>query len=58
MAKGICSVCGKSIGGFLQKGGGACPGCGKLFCANCVPKSGTLLKRAVCPNCGRQLNFR
>lgn len=58
MARGICANCGKQVGGFLSVGGGACPGCGKLYCMACAPKSGGLLKVATCPNCGRQLEFQ
>jgi len=58
MARGICANCGKAVGGFLQQAGGACPGCGKLFCPNCAPKTGTIFKVAVCPTCGRKLEYR
>jgi predicted RNA-binding Zn-ribbon protein involved in translation (DUF1610 family) len=55
MAKGICVVCGKQVGGFLQSKGYACPGCGKCYCEACSPKTGSLFKKPTCPDCGRQL---
>jgi len=55
MARGACVNCGKPVGGFLQPIGGACPGCGKLYCPSCAPKTGKILKVATCPTCGRQL---
>jgi len=58
MARGICASCGKPVGGFMQQQGGACPGCGKLYCVGCAPKTGTIFKAAMCPTCGRQLVFR
>jgi len=55
MAKGICVICGKPVGGIFQQTGYACPGCGKCYCKNCVPKIGTLIKKPACPDCGRAL---
>ena len=55
MAKGICVNCGKHVGGFLSPAGFACPGCGKLYCQDCVQKTGMLIKRPVCPECGREM---
>jgi len=58
MARGICSNCGKQVGGLMQplQQGYACPGCGKLYCKNCGPKIGLIFKKPTCPNCGRELN--
>ena len=55
MAKGICSVCGKPVGGLFQPTGYVCPGCQKVYCANCAAKTGKLVKHPNCPNCGRRL---
>lgn len=55
MAKGICVNCGKKVGTFLAPPGYACPGCGKLYCKDCVPTVGSLFKKPVCPTCGREL---
>ena len=57
MAKGICVICGKEVGGLFKPPGGACPGCGKLYCLSCAPKTGKILKTPVCPTCGRALKY-
>ena len=55
MAKGICVICGKPVGGIFQPAGYVCPGCGKCYCKDCAPKTGTLFKKPICPDCGRAL---
>ena len=52
---GFCSVCKKEIGGIFKPSAYQCPGCKKLFCKDCAPRSGMIIKKPCCPECGVQL---
>jgi predicted RNA-binding Zn-ribbon protein involved in translation (DUF1610 family) len=52
MVKGFCASCGKEVGGFLNPPGFQCPGCKKVFCRDCSPERGFLIKKPYCPDCG------
>jgi hypothetical protein len=56
MVKGVCCICHKNIGGFLDKKAWECEGCKRIFCRSCAPKrKGLITDKPVCPFCGRIL---
>ena len=56
MGKGFCAGCGKEVGGFLGPKAFQCPGCKKMYCKDCGPKTGLIFKSPTCPTCGVKLN--
>ena len=56
MARGICKKCGKTVGKMLGPKGFKCPRCKLVYCGNCAPVVGGLIKKKLgCPDCGVEL---
>ena len=55
MVRGMCKVCGKQVGGFLNSASWQCPRCKLLYCKDCCPKVGLIFKKPACPDCGIEL---
>ena len=56
MVRGLCSVCGRQVGGLFKAVPWQCPKCRSLFCEACPKKKvGRWFKKPFCPNCDIEL---
>jgi hypothetical protein len=52
MVSGLCSRCGREIGGFLRPSLWQCPVCKKIWCETCPKRRvGRMFKKLLCPDC-------
>lgn len=56
MVRGLCSACGKELGGLFKPSPWQCPKCKSLYCERCPKKKvGWPFKKPICPECSIEL---
>jgi predicted RNA-binding Zn-ribbon protein involved in translation (DUF1610 family) len=55
LMRGLCKSCNKQVGGMFSATAYQCGRCGLLYCKECSPKVGLILKKPACPTCGLEM---